>query len=84
MSTTRKDDSGQHPTRDRERASRCAFLPNVMSPEMSVNVQSCRRGSLQRAVFVEVSEANEAGNCLLTAVATGAFRPPGPGIGERT
>ena len=33
---------------------------------MSVNVQSCRRGSPQRAVIVVVSEANEAGNWLLS------------------
>ena len=37
---------------------------------MSRNVQSCRRGSRKRAVIVEVSEANEAGNCLLSAGAT--------------
>ena len=32
---------------------------------MSSNVQSGRRGSRTRAVIVVVSEANEAGNCLL-------------------
>jgi len=30
-----------------------------------LTVQSCRHGSLKRAVFVVVSSANGAGNCLL-------------------
>ena len=40
------------------------LLPKHWFGSISDNVQSCRRGSLQRAVFVVVSKANEAANRL--------------------
>jgi len=46
----------------------CPVMIFTLVRPISDNVQSCRRDSRQRVMLVEVSEANEAGNCLLSAV----------------